>query len=157
MDECTVCHHRGFEISAQAMRTRLPHERQGEAGTGFRFCATEWCPVVYFNNETGVYFAQDDVLPGTRRKSDYPLRREQVVSSQLETKTFKVSGITCMDCVTHIANSVKRLPGARKISGNLTQNTVKVGFDPDKVSVEQIIQAIETAGYKVERIESGTQ
>ncbi len=79
------------------------------------------------------------------------------MSTQLETKTFKVSGITCMDCVSHIANSVKRLPGARKITGNLTQNTVKVGFEPDKVSVEQIIQAIEAAGYKVESIETGTQ
>ncbi len=79
------------------------------------------------------------------------------MSTQLETKTFKVSGITCLDCVTHIANSVKQLPGARKISGNLTQNTVKVGFDPDVVSVEQIIQAIETAGYKVASIETETQ
>jgi len=61
-----------------------------------------------------------------------------------------------MDCVTHIANSVKRLPGARKISGNLTQNTVKVNFEPDKVSVEQIIQAIETAGYKVEGVKAET-
>jgi len=75
------------------------------------------------------------------------------VSTELETKTFKVSGITCMDCITHIADSVKRLPGARKISGNLTQNTVKVGFEPDKVSVQSIIKAIETAGYKVDAVE----
>ncbi len=79
------------------------------------------------------------------------------MSTQLETKTFKVSGITCMDCVTHIADSVRQLAGARKISGNLTQNTVKVGFEPDKVSVEQIIQAIETAGYEVEGVEAETR
>lgn len=71
----------------------------------------------------------------------------------LETKTFKVSGITCIDCVTHIADSVKRLRGTRKVSGNLTQNTVKVGFEPGKVSVEQIIEAIESAGYGVDAVE----
>ncbi len=139
------------------MRTPLPLERQDEAGTGFRFCATKWCLAVYFNNETEVNLVRDDMRPGTYYKSNYSLRRAETVSTQLETKTFKVSGITCMDCVTHIGNSVKQLPGARKISGNLTQNTVKVGFDPDEVSVEQIIQAIETAGYKVESIETDTQ
>ncbi len=66
-----VCHHWGFKISAQAMRTRLPFERQDDAETGFRFCATKWCPVVYFNNETEVYLARDDVLAGTWDKADY--------------------------------------------------------------------------------------
>ncbi len=77
-----------------------------------------------------------------------------MTQAELETKTFKVSGITCMDCITHIADSVRRLPGARKISGNLTQNTVKVGFEPGKVSLEQIVQAIEAAGYRVDSIEA---
>lgn len=76
------------------------------------------------------------------------------MQTELETRTFKVIGITCMDCVLHIADSVKRLPGARKVSGNLTQNTVKVGFEPDKVSVDTIIQAIEDAGYKVDAVEA---
>ena len=75
------------------------------------------------------------------------------MGSELKTRTFKVSGITCMDCVVHIADSVKRLPGARKISGNLDQRTLKVGFEPDMVSIEQIIQAIEAAGYRVDTVE----
>lgn len=75
------------------------------------------------------------------------------MSPELETKIFRVGGITCADCVVHIAKSVKRLPGAQKISGNLTEDTVKVQFEPDKVSVEQIVQAIERAGYTVDAIE----
>ncbi len=67
-----------------------------------------------------------------------------------ETRTFKVSGITCASCVLHIADSVKRLPGTRKVSGSLATNTVKVSFDPDGASVQQIAQAIEGAGYAVE-------
>lgn len=76
------------------------------------------------------------------------------VSPELETKTFKVGGITCADCVTHIADRVRRLPGARRISGNLTQRTVRVGFDPSQVSVEQIVEAIEAAGYAVDAVET---
>ncbi len=76
------------------------------------------------------------------------------MGSELETKTFKVNDINCMDCVTHIAGSVKRLPGARKVSGNLDQRTVKVQFESDQVSTEQIIKAIEAAGYTVDAVEA---
>ena len=71
------------------------------------------------------------------------------MSETLATKTFKVRGITCMDCVTHIAQNVRRLPGARKVSGNLTQSTVKVAYDPREASEEAVIRAIEEAGYQV--------
>lgn len=72
---------------------------------------------------------------------------------ELETRTFKVSGITCAHCVLHIADSVKRLPGTRKVSGSLAHNSVKVSFEPDGASVDQIVQAIEDAGYAVDAIE----
>ena len=151
-DGCDVCHRHGFEISAEAIRTHLRPEHATLAGPGFRFCASEWCPIVYFNPMTELYFAHEDVLPVGKYKSDYSLRRDRRVYTDLETKTFKVGGITCADCITHIARSVKQLPGAQKISGNLTDNTVKVRFEPDNVSVEQIIQAIESAGYEVEGV-----
>lgn len=76
------------------------------------------------------------------------------MGTPLETKIFKVGGITCQDCVTHIADNVLQLPGARKVSGNLTQRTVKVGFEADRLSIEQIVQAIEEAGYAVEAVEA---
>jgi len=73
--------------------------------------------------------------------------------SELQTRTIKVRGITCADCITHIAEGVRRLPGTRRISGNLTQGTVKVAFEPEQVSVEEIVRAIEGVGYPVERVE----
>jgi len=75
-DGCEICHHPGVEISQRAMRSRLPRTRRAAAGPGFRFCTTKWCPIIYFNNKTGVYFAQDDVLPGTPHKSDHAPRRK---------------------------------------------------------------------------------
>jgi len=66
-----------------------------------------------------------------------------------ETVTLKVSNITCMDCVTHIAAAATRV-GAQKVSGNVTQRTVKVVYEPDRVDLAAIVQAVETAGYHVE-------
>lgn len=71
------------------------------------------------------------------------------MSEHLTAKTFKVRGITCMDCVVHIAEHVRGLPGAGKVSGNLVQSTVKVAYDPGEVSEGAIIRAIEDAGYQV--------
>lgn len=76
------------------------------------------------------------------------------MASELLTKTIKVRGITCMDCITHIAAGVKRLPGTLRVSGNLDQRTVKIAFEPDKVSLAEIVQAIEGVGYPVERVEA---
>jgi len=66
-----------------------------------------------------------------------------------ETVTVRVGNITCMDCVTHIAEAVTRV-GAQKVSGNVTQRTVKVVYEPDRVDLAAIVRAIEAAGYRVE-------
>ncbi len=71
----------------------------------------------------------------------------------LQTKTFRVRGITCMDCITHIARNVRRVPGTQKVSGNLDQSTVKIAFEAGKTSLEEIVRAIEDAGYAVESVE----
>lgn len=76
------------------------------------------------------------------------------MGTPLVTKVFRVTGITCHDCVTHIADNVLQLPGARKVSGSLARGTVKVGFEEDQLSIEEIVQAIEEAGYGVEAVEA---
>jgi len=53
--------------------------------------------------------------------------------------------------VTRIADNVLQLAGARRVSGNLTRRTVRVGFDPGEVTVEEIIQAIERSGGDLHR------
>lgn len=75
-----------------------------------------------------------------------------VVASEWTTKIIKVGGITCADCITHIAAGVRRLPGARRVSGNLDRGTVKVVFEEDKVSLGEILRAIEAVGYRVEAV-----
>jgi copper ion binding protein len=76
------------------------------------------------------------------------------VRSALQTRTIKVRGITCMDCVTRIAHGIRALPGVQRVSGNLDRGSVKVVFDAEQVPVEEILRAIERTGYAVEGIES---
>jgi Cu+-exporting ATPase len=75
------------------------------------------------------------------------------LGAEVETKTFQVQGITCPDCLTRIAKSVERLAGTRKVAGNLARSAVKVTFETDKVSVGEILRAIEDAGYEVAGVE----
>lgn len=41
------------------------------------------------------------------------------MSGALAAQTLKVRGITCMYCIVGIVENVRRLPGARKVNGNL--------------------------------------
>jgi copper chaperone CopZ len=66
-----------------------------------------------------------------------------------ESVTLTVRTITCMDCVTHIADAAREA-GALKVSGNVTQRTVKVVYEPNHVDLTAIVRAIEAAGYPVE-------
>lgn len=66
-----------------------------------------------------------------------------------ETVTLKVGNITCLGCVEHIAKAARGV-GAQKVSGNVTQKTVKIVFEPNHVDLAAITQAIEAAGYRVE-------
>jgi copper chaperone CopZ len=54
-----------------------------------------------------------------------------------------------MHCVTRIADAATKA-GAQKVSGNVTQRTVKVVYEPTHVDLTAIVQAIEAAGHRVE-------
>ncbi|RLF82449.1 heavy metal translocating P-type ATPase, partial [Thermococci archaeon] len=65
--------------------------------------------------------------------------------------TLKVSGMTCAMCVKTIEIPLSELDGVRAAKANLNSETVFVDFDESKVSLNQIIRAIEDVGYEVIR------
>ncbi len=65
--------------------------------------------------------------------------------------TLKVSGMTCAMCVKTIERALRELPGVKDARANIETETVLVNFDESKVSLNQIIKAIENAGYTVVR------
>jgi Cu+-exporting ATPase len=60
-----------------------------------------------------------------------------------------VTGITCAGCVRTITTALRETEGVRSADVNFATRRASVEFDPDQVSRENIVRAIEAAGYGV--------
>lgn len=65
-----------------------------------------------------------------------------------KTIRFKVEGMTCGGCVIGVRKVLTRLDGVSKAKVSYDDQRAIVTYDPAKVTVEQMIAAIETLGYK---------
>lgn len=61
--------------------------------------------------------------------------------------TYKVKGMHCASCAHHITKSLNKLSGVDECDVNVATETAKVTYDPEKVSVEEMNQAINSMGY----------
>ncbi len=62
-------------------------------------------------------------------------------------KKFDVKGMTCAACQSSVEKSVTNLKGINKCEVYLLSNSMKVDFDENITSVEDIINAVNNAGY----------
>jgi Cu+-exporting ATPase len=67
----------------------------------------------------------------------------------MNTKSIKVSGMSCTACAKAIERGVLKLDGITEASVNYATEKLQVSFDENKVGVESINRAIEKAGYEV--------
>lgn len=65
-------------------------------------------------------------------------------------KTLNVVGMHCPSCVMAVELSMKDLDGVEEAKASLDDNTVTVEYDADKVSDEDLVGAVEEAGFNVE-------
>lgn len=63
-----------------------------------------------------------------------------------QTVQLQISGMTCAACVNRIETVLNKIPGV-KATLNLAAEIAYVSFNPAIVSVEQLISAVEKAGY----------
>ncbi|MBV4396694.1 heavy-metal-associated domain-containing protein [Advenella alkanexedens] len=61
---------------------------------------------------------------------------------------FKVDGMSCGNCVAHVKKALEEIKGVEAAQVSLEEKTVKVSTN-GQVSMAQIRQAIEDAGYDV--------
>jgi copper chaperone len=64
----------------------------------------------------------------------------------MKKETINVSGMSCGHCVKSVQNALSILPIE---NSKVEINHVEVEYDENKVSHEQIAEAIEEAGYEV--------
>lgn len=79
--------------------------------------------------------------------------RENQVPEPTQTSqaTINISGMHCENCVASIEKGIKELDGIDSVAVSLTDSTAMVLFDPAKVDVEKIGQAIEGRGFTVKK------
>ena len=62
-------------------------------------------------------------------------------------KQFDVIGMSCASCQAHVDHAVNKLDGVTNCNVNLLTNSMEVDFDETKLSVEDIIKAVQKVGY----------
>lgn len=68
----------------------------------------------------------------------------------VESSTLAVRGMTCAACVARVERALKALPGVIQAAVNLGTESATVGYLPESVSPERIVQAIREAGYEAD-------
>ncbi|MER3439211.1 MAG: heavy metal translocating P-type ATPase, partial [Chloroflexota bacterium] len=63
--------------------------------------------------------------------------------------TLPIEGMTCASCVRRVERALTKVPGVEEASVNLATETARVRLDPAVVSQDQLIAAVEKAGYRV--------
>jgi len=71
----------------------------------------------------------------------------------MKKATIQLETLTCPSCVQKIENATKSLNGIEKESVKVMFNSskVKFNFDDEKLTVEDIENAITTLGYEVKK------
>jgi Cu+-exporting ATPase len=67
----------------------------------------------------------------------------------IEEITLPVSGMTCAACVRKVEKALTRLPGVEEANVNLSAGKAGVTYDPNRVALPQMEQAITEIGYEV--------
>jgi len=71
----------------------------------------------------------------------------------MQKATLQLETLTCPSCMQKIEGAVKSLDGVDKESLNILFNAskVKLNFDDEKLSIEEIENAITKLGYEVKK------
>jgi copper ion binding protein len=63
------------------------------------------------------------------------------------TKTLLVTDMHCSNCAMKIESIEDDLPGVKQVSASYHKGQVRVEFDENRVTTDQIIAAIKDQGY----------
>ena len=76
-------------------------------------------------------------------------------NDSLKKESFVITGMTCSACSARVEKSVAKLQGIQQVNVNLLTNSMTVCYQDHILTSEQIIRAVENAGYGASPKESG--
>ncbi len=65
----------------------------------------------------------------------------------MKTQKFKITGMTCAACQANVEKAAKKLDGTKSAEVNLLSEQLTVDFDENKISEQDIINAVNSIGY----------
>ncbi|MBK7463571.1 MAG: heavy-metal-associated domain-containing protein [Betaproteobacteria bacterium] len=68
----------------------------------------------------------------------------------MENTVIKVGGMSCQGCVKNITDVLNGMSGVASAEVSLDAGEAKLAFDPQLVSREALLSAIEDAGFDAE-------
>ena len=76
-------------------------------------------------------------------------------ATQEREATLPITGMTCANCAATVERTLKKTPGVAGATVNYASERATVHFDPGVVSIPQLGEAVERAGYGVILAEEG--
>jgi len=73
--------------------------------------------------------------------------RRKIGEGDMETRTLAITGMTCAACSARVERVVAQMDGVASIAVNLATERGVVAFDPEKLTLGDVIAKIEKAGY----------
>lgn len=67
--------------------------------------------------------------------------------------SIPVKGMSCFTCEITVQQALKKLPGIVDVKASAKDGVVLVSYNPQKTSLNQIIETIDKTGYKAEKPE----
>ena len=62
-------------------------------------------------------------------------------------ESFKVTGMSCANCVANVEKAVRKINGIEEVNVNLVEELMIVSFDENKTDTGKIEEAVKKAGY----------
>jgi P-type Cu+ transporter len=72
-----------------------------------------------------------------------------MVDKPKKNATIKISGMSCASCALNIEKSLQSLEGVDKANVNLGTEEAIVEYDPTKLNISELDEAVEKSGYEV--------
>ena len=71
------------------------------------------------------------------------------MSDKTTTLELPITGMTCASCVARNERALRKVEGVDNASVNFATEKATIAFDPDVVSADELVHAVEAAGYGV--------
>jgi len=68
----------------------------------------------------------------------------------VKSEQFAVKGMTCENCVRHVEDALRGVPGVSSAKVDFGTQKASVDYDPSEATVEALTSAVDEAGYTLE-------